>query len=168
MLINWGIESLRIALGLLLLIAAAGKVSNHRRFCQIVSALTHTSSAVAPFVAVIVVVIEVVTGVWLLSGAQSHLSGLVAAGIFATFGGVLSANLWLGDTATSCGCFGGTGQISRSLVVRNLILAALGIIVGRHSVSWIVLMSILATAAAVGLIITLRKTVPPAQASAVR
>jgi uncharacterized membrane protein YphA (DoxX/SURF4 family) len=141
------VNILRVSLGAMLIVAVAGKVWNYRRFFQVISAITHTSAQFAPGLGCSVMLVEVVLGALLLAGYQTTFAALASSALFLTFAGVLAVNLWLGSTNTSCGCFGSTGQISRGVVLRNVLLTFASFAVAKDVLSASALVSVSVPAA---------------------
>lgn len=72
---------------------------------------------------------EIATIVALLVLATRPLGGLVAAGLFAGYGLLMAAALRRGQTRIECGCGGAPQVVSGLTLMRNAVLAALGLTV---------------------------------------
>jgi len=83
----------------------------------------------APVVAVAVPILEAVTAAALLWSSSRALGAMGAAGLLVVFARALWINIRRGRTQIDCGCFGSRlrSGLSRGMVLRNLLLAALAL-----------------------------------------
>jgi hypothetical protein len=122
--------AVRIVLGALLLVAATAKAQRFRTFETVVATLLHSSPEPMRPIALTVVIAECVVGLLLITTWSSSIPLVGAGALFTSFTLVVALNLLFGHKRTSCGCFGGTGELTWSLVVRNGTLAV-GVSLGR-------------------------------------
>jgi hypothetical protein len=121
--------TLRAALGLLFLAAAAHKLRDGARFRAVLDGYRLLPPPLVPAAHPAVVAAELLVGAMLVAtGARA--AGLAAAGaVLLVYGGAIAANLVRGRRHIDCGCLGAAGReaLSWGLVVRNgtLALAAL-------------------------------------------
>lgn len=113
--------AVQIAAGLVLAIAGVGKLFRGSEFKGILNAYELVPAPLLTPTAVLIVVLEISTGVALIAGWQVATSALVAAGLYAIFAAAMAINLVRGRTAIDCGCFRSTRQpLEWRLVVRNI------------------------------------------------
>jgi hypothetical protein len=119
--------ALRIAFGLILIIAALGKIRDLSGFSATVASYRLLPSAVAPIFAYSLPAIELGLGASATFGFSVTTTVPMVAGLMLLFATAMAINLRRGRTRIDCGCgFSGSGQrISWGLVLRNLLLVAI-------------------------------------------
>jgi hypothetical protein len=115
----------RIALGLLLLVAAGLKLAG-----QDVSAVPQVGWFATPTIQIAAAEWEIVLGIWLLSGAYRVGAWVTALGTSITFAAVSGYLAWIG--VASCGCFGAI-QASPWMAFGVDLAALLLLVLGRPS-----------------------------------
>jgi hypothetical protein len=136
---------LRIALGVFLLVTAGLKLHG-----LVVDPLAGDSFLASPRLQIAAIEVELLLGLWLLSGWQLCAARLVA---LAFFGILASASLWLAlQGQSSCGCFGRV-QVNpwATFALDVVIVAALGFVpmsaASSNAVSWAGILRIVSGAA---------------------
>jgi hypothetical protein len=123
---------LRIALGMLLLVAAVAKANSFRRFVSVLRVLTVGGPFISVLVAGAVVIAELVVGAGLMVTNWRWPLYAVSC-LFGLFALVLAVALHRQRHETlTCGCFGRSGVVSWGLVFRNLFLACVGLALILH------------------------------------
>ena len=122
------VNVLRVALGALLLVAAATKVPDMAAFAESVANYRLVPAALVPLAAALVVGVELVAGALLVAGRATRAAALVAAGLLAAFTVGLSQALLRGIDLR-CGCFGGTETATWWTVGRDAAMLAAALLV---------------------------------------
>jgi putative oxidoreductase len=118
----------RLALGAIFLYAAATKVPDMAAFAKDVANYRLLAAALVPFVAAVVVGIEIVVGLALVTGLWARAAALVAAGMLVVFVAGLSQALLRGIDLR-CGCFGGDDAADWWTVLRDLAMLVPALVV---------------------------------------
>jgi hypothetical protein len=118
----------RLALGAIFLYAAATKVPDMAAFAKDVANYRLLPAALVPFVAAVVVGIEIVVGLALVTGLWARAAALVAAGMLVVFVAGLSQALLRGIDLR-CGCFGGDDAADWWTVLRDLAMLVPALVV---------------------------------------
>jgi putative oxidoreductase len=118
----------RLALGAIFLYAAATKVPDMAAFAKDVANYRLLPAALVPFVAAVVVGIEIVVGLALVTGLWARAAALVAAGMLMVFVAGLSQALLRGIDLR-CGCFGGDDAADWWTVLRDLAMLVPALVV---------------------------------------
>lgn len=118
----------RLALGAIFLYAAATKVPDMAAFAKDVANYRLLPAALVPFVAAVVVGIEIVVGLALVTGLWARAAALVAAGMLMAFVAGLSQALLRGIDLR-CGCFGGDDAADWWTVLRDLAMLVPALVV---------------------------------------
>ena len=118
----------RLALGAIFLYAAATKVPDMAAFAKDVANYRLLPAALVPFVAAVVVGIEIVVGLALATGLWARAAALVAAGMLVVFVAGLSQALLRGIDLR-CGCFGGDDAADWWTVLRDLAMLVPALVV---------------------------------------
>jgi uncharacterized membrane protein YphA (DoxX/SURF4 family) len=114
---------LRVALGLIFVVAATAKIRNPRAFSKAVADFRVVSPRLSPVVGRTVAVLELAGGVALLFGVVEWLGGILLAGLLLAFNAVMAANLIRGRRLLDCRCFGRrTVRIGWGHVAQNTLL----------------------------------------------
>jgi uncharacterized membrane protein YphA (DoxX/SURF4 family) len=128
---------LRVGIGLVLLMAAVGKLHDFSGFVHAVERFGSPRILAAP-VSVVIIATEATVGALLLAGRSPAVPAVLATGLFATFACAIVVNL-VNHTTNACHCFGSdaepTGVVS---LVRSLLLvacAAIVVLLGDQSAS---------------------------------
>lgn len=104
---------LRLAVGGVLLVAGALKVTNLEQSALAVRAYQLLPYDLAGVVGYALPVVEILVGALLIAGLFTRVSAVVAALLMAAFVvGIASA--WARGLSIDCGCFGGGGQIGQA------------------------------------------------------
>ena len=121
--------TLRIALAVMFGVAALAKIASFRRTWARVR-LFGIPEAVSRPVAIAIPVAELGTVALLIPGATARAGGVVAAIVLGGFS-VAVARLLVRGEAPDCNCFGllHTAHVGPGMLVRNLVLAALALVV---------------------------------------
>ena len=126
---------LRIALGLLFLVAGLSKAWDPRAYLDAVNGFQIVPPGVAPAVATVIVSLELVSGGLLLAGTYTWLGAILLGLLLATFNVALIVNLRRGRRNLDCGCFGGrTVRIGWGHVAQNTLLLAMAVLLARVAV----------------------------------
>jgi len=125
------ISLVRIALGVVFLVAAAGKLPNQRRFFLVVMAYRVLPRRLSRLYAHVLPWAEAVVGVVLLFDVATRIGAILAVVLLVSFMAAIGRNIARGRTGLPCGCFGGGShqQVSSSLLVRNSLLVLLALLV---------------------------------------
>jgi hypothetical protein len=116
--------AVQIAVGLILLQAAVGKVQRWREFKGILAAYQLLPHWAVSAGAAGVALVEFVTGLALVAAWRTPTIGVVAAGLFVVFAAAMAVNILRGRTSLDCGCFQSARQpLEWRLVFRNLMCA---------------------------------------------
>ncbi|HEX7623291.1 MAG TPA: MauE/DoxX family redox-associated membrane protein [Anaeromyxobacteraceae bacterium] len=118
----------RLALGAIFLYAAATKVPDMAAFAKDVANYRLLPAALVPFVAAVVVGIEIAVGLALATGLWARAAALVAAGMLVVFVAGLSQALLRGIDLR-CGCFGGDDAADWWTVLRDLAMLVPALVV---------------------------------------
>jgi|GEM_PF-2199166 hypothetical protein len=114
--------------GLLLLVAGAGKIVTIREFRKLLAAYDILPPRAVPTCSLLVPSSELLVAMALLSGRHQLIAGCAAACLFFVFDGGIAVNLLRGRRELPCGCFGKRSDpISWYLVTRNLALGAIAL-----------------------------------------
>lgn len=134
--------ALRSSFALLLGNAASHKLAAPGRFRAVVESYQLLPHAAAPVVSALLAAAEVVLALLLVTGfAQAFAGGAIAA-LMLVYAGALQVNVHHGRTGLDCGCAGPAARVpvSGALVVRNVMLAAMALLLALPSsgraVSW--------------------------------
>lgn len=125
---------LRVAVGLTLVVAGAGKLTDATAAQAATESTLHVSGTVAQVLTIAVSVLEILIGIHLIVGLNLRWSGLVAVAVLAFFLAFV-IYLWATHYTGGCGCFGvfGGGSPGPAETARDtiLLLAAIGAWWGR-------------------------------------
>jgi uncharacterized membrane protein YphA (DoxX/SURF4 family) len=118
--------TVRLVIGLVLVAAGASKLSNIRAFAELVAQYRVLPPVAAPFLGYSIPLIELLLGVAILLGIGQPWVSLSACLLFLAFSVAVVVNLLRRRVGLPCGCMGSRygGKVSRSVVYRNLALAA--------------------------------------------
>ncbi len=165
-------------LGLLLLASAQHKLRDAAGFAQAVEDYRLLPAALVTPAAALLALAEIVAGLaalwpWGLVG-RAGLAG--AAALLTLYAGAIAINLLRGRRSIDCGClaFGKTGQpIHPLMVVRNLLLAAIAIVVATADLSarpllWLDWFGLAFAVAATALLYSIMEAALPRQAREIR
>jgi hypothetical protein len=122
--------TLRVALALLFLAAAAHKLRDPGHFRAMVSDYRLLPARVVPPAATLLAGAEVAVAGALLAPPWRTAGQLGGAGLLLLYGGAIAINLGRGRRHIDCGCAGPAARrpISEWLVARNAVLAALALV----------------------------------------
>ena len=127
------VKTISTGLGLMLLMSAFHKFSDHARFrVTLLEYQLLPERLVTPF-SRIVPIVELLLGTsWLLGSYQPSLTAVATAGLLGLYAIAITVNLQRGRVHFDCGCgFGGKSDneqyLSGGLVFRNLVLMALAL-----------------------------------------
>ncbi len=125
----------RTILGFVLVAASIVKISNQRKFIQIVRSYELLPKRAAGLVGRILAVSELVVGSTLLLGFLQPWPALAATGLFSLFCGAVSINLLRGRREIACGCFelNQEKHLTWNIALRN---AAFSIIAATVAISY--------------------------------
>lgn len=148
----------RLALALLLAVAAAHKLGDRARFAGVIAGYRVLPRAAAPAAAWAVALVEAGLALALLIGAPGAL--LAAAAVLLGYGALIGASIARGNDRIDCGC---TGPAARApglrwgMVARNALIAALALAVALLPVAprvllWLDLLSLAAALAVAALL----------------
>jgi putative oxidoreductase len=115
---RWLLTATRVALGVLLLWAAAAKLPDMSAFAQDVANYRVVPAAFVPYIAAAVVGIELLAGIALVTGMMARPAALVVAVLMLAFLAFLAQALLRGIDLR-CGCFGGNEPASWWSVARD-------------------------------------------------
>lgn len=118
--------ALRIALGALLVYAAASKLPDMAAFAEDVANYRLVPAAAVPLLGSALVGIELLAGLALLSGVAARGAALLAAGMLAVFTIALAQALLRGIDLR-CGCFGSPEPASWRRVAEDVALLAVAL-----------------------------------------
>ena len=114
---------LRVALGLIFMVAAVTKILSPREFAKTVVDFRIVSARLSPAIGRTIAVLELAAGIALLLGVLEWLGGIVVAGLLLAFNVALAANLIRGRRDLDCRCFGRrTLRIGWRHVAQNTLL----------------------------------------------
>jgi len=99
-------RALQVFIGGVLVASALGKGWDLSGFAEVLRTYQAFPSELLHPLAVTVTVVEIVLGMWVLSGWRLARSALAAAGLNAVYAAWLSISLWRGLELANCGCFG--------------------------------------------------------------
>ena len=118
-----------LSLSVLLVTAAADKLKNYREFHEVLSAYQLLPEVAVRPCAWLVPALELVLALGLVLSSANYLGAGVAA-LLAMYAAAILINVQRGNLKLDCGChFGKTRQsISMSLVYRNLVIAAVALL----------------------------------------
>lgn len=117
--------AVQLAIGLIFVQAAVGKVQAWHEFKGILGAYELLPPCAVPSATFVVVTAESLTGMALLTAWKVSTAASVAAGLFILFAAAMAVNLIRGRTSLDCGCFQSARQpLEWRLVIRNLVAAA--------------------------------------------
>ena len=123
---------LRVAFGLLFLVAGLLKTWDRRAFLDAVSGFRVVSERLASAVATIIVGLELAGAGLLLTGTSASLGATLVGLLLVAFTVGLVVNLLRGRRNLDCGCFGGrTIRIGWGHVVQNTLLMAVAVLLAR-------------------------------------
>lgn len=120
--------TLRAALALLWLAAAAQKLRDPLRFRAALADYQLAPAAAAPALAALVTGLEGVLGFALLVPASGAAAALASAALLALYASAIALNLKRGRRSLDCGCGARPQPIDASLVARNLALVLLALL----------------------------------------
>ena len=125
---------LRVAVGLTLVVAGAGKLTDATAAQRATESTLHVSGAMAQILTIGVSVLEILLGIHLVIGLNLRWSALASVALLGVFL-VFVIYLWATGYTGGCGCFGvfGGGSPGPAETTRDMILflAALGAWWGR-------------------------------------
>lgn len=124
------VTATRVALGVLLLWAAAAKLPDMSAFAQDVANYRVVPAALVPYIAAAVVGIELLAGIALVTGMMARPAALVVAVLMLAFL-VFLAQALLRGIDLRCGCFGGNEPASWWSVARDGALLGAALAVAR-------------------------------------
>lgn len=111
-------------LGALLVLAAAPKLIDLRRFRRALTRYVYVPRGACAVLGLAVPVVELIVGVMLVLSVAVWIAAPVAAALFLAFAVVIVGNIRAGVTRIDCGCFGATTRRLRtSHIVLNMVLA---------------------------------------------
>src|SRR5688572_2746992 len=114
---------LRVALGLIFMVAAVAKILSPREFSKAVVDFRIVSPRLSPVIGRTIAVLELAGGVALLLGVLEWLGGILIAGLLLAFNAAMAANLIRGRRHLDCRCFGRrTVRIGWGHVAQNTLL----------------------------------------------
>jgi uncharacterized membrane protein YphA (DoxX/SURF4 family) len=114
---------LRVALGLIFVVAAVAKIASPREFSKAVVDFRIVSPRLSPGIARTIAGLELAGGVALLLGVLEWLGGVLLAGLLLAFNTAMAANLMRGRRRLDCRCFGRrTVRIGWAHVAQNTLL----------------------------------------------
>jgi uncharacterized membrane protein YphA (DoxX/SURF4 family) len=113
--------SLRIGVGILLVVAGAAKLVSLREFQRVIRAYKILPATFALPASWTLPVLELTAGIALASGVLWPLPQFAASGMFLVFAAAVGLNLVRGNRNVQCGCFGSAGKLlSWQIVMRNV------------------------------------------------
>ena len=116
--------ALQVGIGILFVVAGAGKATRWHEFKGTLDAYRLIPSSLVRPAAAVIVVAELVSGLALVSGWQAGGFAVLASLMLACFAAGMAINLARGRSFIDCGCFRGARQpIEWRLVARNVVLA---------------------------------------------
>lgn len=120
----------RVAIGLMFVTAGVGKLRSRGEFVGVVANYRILPDILVPMVAHSLPIVEIVVGVALIAGLATAWAVGIAVALLLGFAVAMAINLARGRTAIDCGCnLGGPAQfLSYRLVVRNMSIAAIGLL----------------------------------------
>lgn len=120
------LTTVRVLLGLVLLGAGVTKLSDPSAFSENLANYQLIPQETLGLLALFVSCLEILVGISLLCGYQSHASGLLSATLFAGFAG-FTASALLRNLQVSCGCFNNDWEVSWPHVGLNIVAVALSL-----------------------------------------
>jgi putative oxidoreductase len=123
---NYAIFVIRLTIGAVFLVASISKLSDFDSFVLLVEKFVYVSHPAVQAVAVLLVGIEFLAGLFFVIGFVTRYTAIVIVGLLLIFIAVMIPHLTVGEELP-CGCFGALSQenIGASLIVRNLFLMGL-------------------------------------------
>ncbi len=125
---NTATAVIRTALGAMFVYSGAVKELDPAMFAGVVERYNMVPPGLAPWIAVVLPVIEIVIGACLVFGWRIRPSALVSMGIMLVFIAGISVNLYRGETF-DCGCFhlerfglDAQENISPGILLRNIVI----------------------------------------------
>ncbi len=128
----WATTVVRVALGLVMVVAGALKISNPDEAVRAVQAYQILPSGIDQVVGYALPLVEIVIGLLLIIGLGTRIAA-VLAGIFMVVFIVAVSSAWIRGLSIDCGCFGGGGAVSpegkawryASEILRDLLFAGM-------------------------------------------
>jgi|GEM_PF-983826 len=123
---------IRIVVGLILLAASIAKLSDYRKFIDVVRNYRLLPECLTRLVALLLPVLEFTIGTALLFGLIMPYPAFAATVFFLLFASAVAINILRGRRDIECGCFRPQQEhhLTWGIVVRNIILASISAVVG--------------------------------------